>query len=189
MKRSKFSEEQIAYALRQAEGGTPASDVCRQLGISKATFYLWKKKFAHLGVSELRRLRQVEDENRRLKQLVAVFATYGISVHRACRLAGLSRTGWYCRPTGQDQAVLRARIRELAHTRPAVWIYPDLGLAPPRGLAGQCETGAAALPAGGAAAPDAHPPAQAHRLASGAGARAARPPGALEHGLCTRSAG
>ncbi len=71
MKRSKFSEEQIAYALRQAEGGTPAADVCRQLGISEATFYLWKKKYAHLGVSELRRLRQVEDENRRLKQLVA----------------------------------------------------------------------------------------------------------------------
>lgn len=54
MKRSKFSEEQIAYALRQAEGGTPVADVCRQL-----------------GVSELRRLRQVEDDNRRVKQLVA----------------------------------------------------------------------------------------------------------------------
>ena len=71
MKRSKFSEEQIAYALRQAEGGTPVADVCRQLGVSEATYYLWKKKHAHLGVSELRRLRQVQDENRRLKQLVA----------------------------------------------------------------------------------------------------------------------
>lgn len=71
MKRSKFSEEQIAYALRQAESGTPVADVCRQLGVSEATYYLWKKKYAHLGVSELRRLRQVEDENRRLKQLVA----------------------------------------------------------------------------------------------------------------------
>jgi len=71
MKRSKFSEEQVAYALRQAESGTAVADVCRQLGISEATFYLWKKKFAHLGVSELRRLRQIEDENRRLKQLVA----------------------------------------------------------------------------------------------------------------------
>ena len=71
MKRSKFSEEQVAYALRQAESGTPVADVCRQLGVSEATFYLWKKKYAHLGVSELRRLRQVEDENRRLKQLVA----------------------------------------------------------------------------------------------------------------------
>ena len=47
------------------------ADVSRQLGVSEATFYLWKKKYAHLGVSELRRLRQVEDENRRLKQLVA----------------------------------------------------------------------------------------------------------------------
>jgi putative transposase len=71
MKRSKFSEEQIAFALRQAESGTPVADVSRQLGVSEATFYLWKKKYAHLGVSELRRLRQVEDENRRLKQLVA----------------------------------------------------------------------------------------------------------------------
>jgi putative transposase len=71
MKRSKFSEEQIAYALRQAESGTPVADICRQIGVSEATYYLWKKKYAHLGVSELRRLRQVEDENRRLKQLVA----------------------------------------------------------------------------------------------------------------------
>lgn len=71
MKRSRFSEEQIAYALRQAESGTAVADVCRQLGVSEATYYLWKKKYAHLGVSELRRLRQVEDENRRLKQLVA----------------------------------------------------------------------------------------------------------------------
>lgn len=71
MKRSKFSEEQIAYALRQVESGTPAGDVARQLGVSEATIYLWKKKFAHLGVNELRRLRQVEDENHRLKQLVA----------------------------------------------------------------------------------------------------------------------
>ena len=71
MKRSKFSEEQVAYALRQAEQGTPVPDVCRQLGVSEATFYVWKKKYAHLGVSELRRLRQLEDENTRLKRLVA----------------------------------------------------------------------------------------------------------------------
>lgn len=71
MKRSRFSEEQITYALRQAEGGTAVADVCRQLGVSEATFYVWKKKFAHLGVSELRRLRQIEEENHRLKKLVA----------------------------------------------------------------------------------------------------------------------
>jgi putative transposase len=71
MKRSKFSEEQIAYALRQAESGTAVADVCRQLGVSEATFCVWKKKFAHLGVSELRRMRSLEEENTRLKQVVA----------------------------------------------------------------------------------------------------------------------
>lgn len=71
MKKSKYSEEQIAYALRQAEQGTAVPDVCRQLGISEATFYVWKKRFAHLGVSELWRIRQVEEENARLKRLVA----------------------------------------------------------------------------------------------------------------------
>ena len=71
MKKSKFTEEQIAYALREAEGGRPVGDVCRQMGVSEATFYTWKKKYGHLGVTELRRLRQLEDENNRLKQLVA----------------------------------------------------------------------------------------------------------------------
>ncbi len=71
MKRSRFSEEQIVYAIRQAESGTPVGDLCRPLGVSEATFYTWKKKDAHLGVSELRRLRQVEEENSRLKRLVA----------------------------------------------------------------------------------------------------------------------
>ncbi len=71
MKRSKFSEEQVAYALRQAESGTAVPDVCRQLGISEATFYVWKKKYVHLGINEMRRLRQLEDENGRLKRLVA----------------------------------------------------------------------------------------------------------------------
>ena len=71
MKRSKFSEEQIVYAIRQAEAGIPVGDLCRQLGVSDATFYVWKTKHAHLGVSELRRLRQLEEENSRLKRLVA----------------------------------------------------------------------------------------------------------------------
>ena len=71
IKKSRFTEEQVAYALRQSESGTAVADVCRQIGISEATFYVWKKKYAHLGVSELRRLRQLEDENNRLKRLVA----------------------------------------------------------------------------------------------------------------------
>ena len=71
MKWSEFSEEQIIYAIRQAESGIPLGDLCRQYGIAEQTSYAWKKKYAHLGVSELRRLRQLEEENSRLKRLVA----------------------------------------------------------------------------------------------------------------------
>lgn len=71
MKKTAFTEEQIAYALRQAETGVPVADICRKLGVSEQTFYRWKKKFAGMGIAELRRLRQLEEENRTLKQLVA----------------------------------------------------------------------------------------------------------------------
>lgn len=71
MKRSKFTEAQIVFALRQAEQGTRVAEICRKMGISEATFYNWKKKYGGLGVSELRRLKQLEEENRKLKQLVA----------------------------------------------------------------------------------------------------------------------
>ena len=71
MKKTRFTEEQIAFALRQAETGTAVAEVCRKMGISDATFYTWKKKYGGLGVSELRRLKQLEEENRKLKQLVA----------------------------------------------------------------------------------------------------------------------
>jgi len=71
MKKTRYTEEQIVYALRQADSGTVVSDICRQMGISEATFYVWKKKYAHLGVGELRKLKQLEDENTRLKRLVA----------------------------------------------------------------------------------------------------------------------
>ena len=71
MKKTKFSEEKIAYILRQAEAGKPALEVCREHGISEQTFYRWKKKYGSMGVAELRRLRQLEEENHKLKQLVA----------------------------------------------------------------------------------------------------------------------
>ena len=71
MKRSKFTEEQVTYVLRQAESGTAVEDVCRSIGISQAIFYIWKKKYGDLGASEVRRLRQLEEENLRLKRLVA----------------------------------------------------------------------------------------------------------------------
>ena len=71
MRKSKFTESQIVTTLKQVEAGRQVKDVCRKMGISEATFYNWKKKYGGLGVSELRRLRQLEEENRKLKQLVA----------------------------------------------------------------------------------------------------------------------
>ncbi len=71
MKKSKFMEEQIGFALRQAEFGISVDEVCRKMGISQATFFRWKQKYGGLGPSELRRLRQLEEENLKLKRLVA----------------------------------------------------------------------------------------------------------------------
>ena len=147
MKKSKFSEEQIAYALRQADSGTPVGDVCRQLGVYEATFYVWKKKYGKLGVSKLREIRQLRDENARLKRLVAdltldkhilsevlqtkslkpargrqlvawIQETFQVSTVRSCRLAQFTRAAWYRKSTAQEQAPLAMRIRDLAHARP-----------------------------------------------------------------------
>jgi len=69
--KKRFTEQQIAFALRQAESGTPVAEIIRKMGVTEQTYYRWKRKYAGLGVSELRRLKHVEDENRRLKRLVA----------------------------------------------------------------------------------------------------------------------
>ena len=71
MKRSRFTEEQVLFALKQAEAGQLVGDVCRQMGISEVTFYVWKKPYANLGILELRELRQLRDENTKLKRLMA----------------------------------------------------------------------------------------------------------------------
>jgi len=71
MKRSRFTEEQITMALRQAEAGTPVADICRKLQVTEQTYYRWKKKYGSLGTPEIRELRQLRDETKKLKQLVA----------------------------------------------------------------------------------------------------------------------
>jgi putative transposase len=69
--KKRFTEQQIAFALRQAASGTPVAEICRKMNVSEPTFYRWKKQFAGMDISEIRHLKQLEDENRRLKRLVA----------------------------------------------------------------------------------------------------------------------
>ncbi|WP_145198569.1 IS3 family transposase [Thalassoglobus polymorphus] len=146
MKKSQFTDQQIAFALKQAETGTPIEEVCRKLGISQQTFYRWKKKFAGLGTEELRRLKSLEEENKRLKSLVADLSLdkqilqdvlfkkalkparlrecvegakscYRISERRACVLVGLARSSHRYQSTKDEQVALRMRLKELAAIR------------------------------------------------------------------------
>ncbi len=146
MKRSKFTEAQIAFVLKQAEEGTAVGEVCRKAGISEATFYAWRKKYAGLMPSEMKRLRQLEEENGKLKRIVAdlsldkamlqdvispktmkpdrrrrvvddVRATWRVSIRRACRRCGLRPSTYHYKSRRGDQAPLRKRIREIAETR------------------------------------------------------------------------
>ena len=73
-RKSKFTEQEIIYALKQVEVGVPVAEMCRKLGVSEATFYKWRSKYGGLSPSELQRLKQLEDENKRLKKLVADLA-------------------------------------------------------------------------------------------------------------------
>jgi putative transposase len=77
--------EQILRALRQAEGGTRSADICREHGVSEATFYVWKKKYSGLALNELRELRQLREENGKLKRLAADLSLDGVSCRRSCK--------------------------------------------------------------------------------------------------------
>jgi putative transposase len=89
MKKSRYREEQIIGVLKQHEAGVKTADLCREHGISEATFYNWKSKFGGMDVSEAQRLRQMEDENRRLKQLVA-----DLSLDKEMLKAVIRKNGW-----------------------------------------------------------------------------------------------
>ena len=71
MRKSKFTEAQMAYAVKQVETGTPVGDVARKLGVTETTLYVWKRKFGGMGVADIRRTKQLEEENTKLKKLVA----------------------------------------------------------------------------------------------------------------------
>jgi putative transposase len=147
MKTSKYSETQIATVLRQVEAGAPIAEVTRSLGVSEATYYHWRKKYGQMAVAEIRRLRQLEEENCKLKQLVGgpharqsdfaegarkkglkptrkrglvgdVLAHFPIGVRRARGLLQLPRASWYYRAHRREDTALRRRLRELAQARP-----------------------------------------------------------------------
>ena len=102
MRKSAFTEEQIALALRQAEGGTTVGEICRKLQVSEATFYRWKKKFGGLGVPELRELRQLREENRKLKQVVADLSLDRHILSEAVKKSGKPSAQAGCGALGED---------------------------------------------------------------------------------------
>ena len=89
MKKSRHSEEKIIAAVKQLEGGRKTTDVARELGVSQATLYAWKNKYGGMQVSDAKRLRQLEDENRRLKHLVA-----DLTLDKEVMKAVISKNGW-----------------------------------------------------------------------------------------------
>jgi putative transposase len=116
-KASKFTEAQIAFVLRQAEEGTPIAEVCRKAGISDATFYNWRKKYAGLRPSEMKRLRQLEEENTKVKRIVADLSldkamlqdvlskklrslAASANLSTSCAATGRYRSGVPARPSG-----------------------------------------------------------------------------------------
>jgi putative transposase len=145
MRKSKFTEQQIAFALRQAETGTKVKEIIRKLGITEHTLYRWKRQYGGLGPSELRRLRLLETENKKLKQMVADLSldkamlqeviekalkavqkrplalflqeSFQIGERRASRVLSLSRSTCRYRSTRKDPVVLPQRIRDLAEAR------------------------------------------------------------------------
>ncbi len=177
MPRKGFSEGQIGVALRQADAGTAVADICRKLGISEPTFYRWKRKYAGLGISEIRRLKQLEEENRRLKQVVADLTpdkamlqdsrpvkvvtpscrrgvvthlrqAYRISERRACRASGFRRASYRYGSQAAPQAALRQRLRELAQAR-VRYGYRRLHVLLRRRAGRQCQAHLRVVQAGG----------------------------------------
>ncbi len=154
MKKSKFTDAQIAFVLRQAEEGTAIGEVCRKAGISEATFYNWRKKYGGLMPSEMRRLKQLEEENTKLKKLVGgslfgsgdaagrsgkkalkparrrqlvddVRGAWKVSIRRACAVIRMEPSTYHYRGKRRSQAALIGRIKEIAATRVRLRLSPD----------------------------------------------------------------
>ncbi|MBF2714374.1 IS3 family transposase [Agrobacterium vitis] len=146
MEASKFTEAQIAFVLKQAHDGPPIGEVCRKAGISDATFYNWRKKYAGLMPSEMKRLRQLEEENAKLKRIVAdlsldkamlqdvlskkplrpdgkrhlvdrIKTDWKVSIRRACSVLKIDRSLYVYKSKRGDQAELKLKIKDICQTR------------------------------------------------------------------------
>ncbi|WP_183218395.1 IS3 family transposase, partial [Brevundimonas aurantiaca] len=146
MKRSRFTEEQIIGILREQEAGVPVADLCRKHGLSSPTFYKWKAKYGGMDVSEARRLKALEEENAKLKRMLAdsmldnvalkdllgkkvvtpaahreaaahLQLAYAMSERRSCRVLGVDRTSVRYQATRPDDGTLRDRLKALAQER------------------------------------------------------------------------
>ena len=145
MKASKFSDAQKAFILRQGADGVPVADICRKAGISPATYFNWKKKYDGMQPPEMRRLKQLEDENGKLKKIVAdlsldremlqdvihrklrparkrelataVCNDWSVSIRRACAVLEFDRSTYQYKSRRHEQAGLEARIKEICQTR------------------------------------------------------------------------
>jgi putative transposase len=113
MKQKHYTDEQIAFALRQAEGGTAVAEICRKLGVSEPTFYRWKKQFAGMGTVEIRRLKQLEEEIAKLKRLVADLSLDKTMLQdvlrkngEACQRRSKTRLAWRTRASARRRADL-----------------------------------------------------------------------------------
>jgi putative transposase len=140
MKKSRFSEEQIAMALRQAEAGTPVAEICRSLQITEQTFYRWKKKYQGLGTPEIRELRQLREENKKLKALAADLTLDKHILQESLKkstevpeTASVDRVGSRCVPGIGSSGLSSERVFEIEH-RVQVTETPQEALTLPCGI-------------------------------------------------------
>lgn len=145
MKTSRFTEQQIAMILKQLEDGLGVDDVCRKAGVSQQTYYPWRKNYGGLMPSEAKRLKQLEEENRRLKEMSLTClwirqcyrtccqkavrparargivdylqGAFGASIQQACRCISLQKSSYFKKPRRPSQAALKQRIKEISQTR------------------------------------------------------------------------
>jgi putative transposase len=198
MKKSKFTEEQILLAPKQAGAGHPVCDLSRQMGASEATFYVWRKRYGNLGLLKVRELRQLRDENVRVKRLVADLTpdrhilqevvkkrfssrsstrhcTMGSGLLSTKRAASVptdrAPTGDLVLPVSSARSERAApEDSRVGHGETQIRVLASAYLAEPRGLASRAEQGSPAVQAGGPPSPHESPSQEAHQSASRAGA-------------------